>query len=66
MLAAARFKANYPVSLADAMIAAYATKVGAILLHKDPEYEALADVVRLEKLPDKVAKMSDHAQSPDS
>lgn len=50
-LQAARLKARYPVSLADAQIAALARSVDAILVHKDPEYEPLAQELRLEALP---------------
>lgn len=38
---AAEFKALYPLSLADAWIAACASEQGAILLHKDPEFKSL-------------------------
>jgi len=48
---AARFKAFRRISLADAVIAAYAKLHDAVLLHKDPEYEALADEIKLESLP---------------
>ncbi len=51
LLTAARFKASYRVSLADAIIAAVAVRRGAVLLHKDPEYEALAVEMALEALP---------------
>ncbi len=51
MLVAARFKAQQRVSLADAVIAAVAVRCQATLMHKDPEFEALADTVRLEALP---------------
>ena len=51
LLRAARFKAKHRLSLADAVIAAYAVEQGAILLHKDPEYEVLNGEVRLEPLP---------------
>ncbi len=36
---AARVKAMHPLSFADAWIAATALQLGAILLHKDPEFE---------------------------
>ena len=55
LLAAARLKAGYAVSLADAMIAAFAIQQNALLVHKDPEYEVLAHKVRLEPLPYKTA-----------
>ena len=38
---AAEFKALYPLSLADAWIAACASEQGAVLLHKDPEFKPL-------------------------
>lgn len=56
LLTASRFKAGHRVSLADAMIAAVALRRGAILLHKDPEYEALAEEVELEALPYKAGQ----------
>lgn len=51
LLTAARFKATYRLSLADALIAAFATRHDAILIHKDPEFEALTGQVTLEPLP---------------
>jgi predicted nucleic acid-binding protein len=48
---AARFKSVHRISLADAMIAAYAAVNSAVLLHKDPEYESLEGRVGLESLP---------------
>lgn len=51
LLAAARLKASHRISLADAVIAAYALRAGAVLVHKDPEYEVLAGEVHLEGLP---------------
>lgn len=51
LLTAARFKAAHGVSLADAVIAAVACRQGACLLHKDPEYAALAGELALEALP---------------
>ena len=51
LLQAANFKAGHPISLADAIIAAHARQQGAILLHKDPEFDALAGQVTLEALP---------------
>lgn len=41
LVAAAAFKARYPLSLADAWIAAAAHRAGATLVHKDPEFSAL-------------------------
>lgn len=51
LLTAARLKADNPVSLADALVAAYAIRQGATLVHKDPEYGPLASEVDLEALP---------------
>jgi predicted nucleic acid-binding protein len=51
LLTASRFKAGHRLSLADAMIAAFAHRQQATLVHKDPEYEALAEQVDLEALP---------------
>ena len=36
---AAEYKATYPLSIADAWIAACASEHGAVLLHKDPEFK---------------------------
>lgn len=38
---AAEYKASYPLSIADAWIAACASEQGATLLHKDPEFKPL-------------------------
>lgn len=51
LVLAGRLKADYRLSLADAIIAAYARQQQAVILHKDPEFEALADLVGLEALP---------------
>ena len=51
VLTAARLKALHRVSLADAIIAAFAIRNDAILMHKDPEFEALADLLTMEALP---------------
>ena len=51
LLIAGSFKALYQVSLADALIAAIAKRNNAILVHKDPEYEALKKEVRQKILP---------------
>jgi len=51
LLVASRFKADHRLSFADAVIAAIAFRRDAVLLHKDPEYDALADSVKLEALP---------------
>jgi len=49
LLRAAEFKALYPLSLADAWIAACALEHSAVLLHKDPEFKSL--VIEQEVLP---------------
>jgi predicted nucleic acid-binding protein len=51
LLNAARIKSTHSLSLADSVIAAITTQHNAILLHKDPEYESLQDVVEMEILP---------------
>ena len=43
-------KATYPLSLADAWIAATAMECDATLIHKDPEFERLASL-KEERLP---------------
>ena len=48
---AARMKATYRLSLADAWILATAKQLGATLLHKDPEYEQASAEIRLQALP---------------
>ena len=44
LLEASRIKASYPLSVADAWIAATALLSRAALLHKDPEFEAVAEL----------------------
>ena len=51
---AAEYKALYPLSIADAWIAACASEQGAVLLHKDPEFSSLP--VAQELLPLKTTK----------
>lgn len=51
LLTAGRLKAAHRLSLADALIAAFAVQQQAILVHKDPEMEALIDTVKMEILP---------------
>jgi predicted nucleic acid-binding protein len=51
LLDAARIKSPHNLSLADSVIAAVANQHQAILLHKDPEYEPLQDVIQMEILP---------------
>jgi predicted nucleic acid-binding protein len=49
---AASIKATHPLSLADAWIAASSLELGATLVHKDPEFEALPGLIE-ERLPHK-------------
>jgi predicted nucleic acid-binding protein len=51
LLTAARLKATYHISLADAIVASFAIRQKAVILHRDPEFEALAGQVSLEGLP---------------
>ncbi len=51
VLTAARLKALHHVSLADAIIAAFAIRKGAILMHKDPEFDVLTGLLKMEPLP---------------
>jgi predicted nucleic acid-binding protein len=51
LISVGRIKATHRVSFTDALIASYAIKYNAILVHKDPEYEALNDKVEMEALP---------------
>jgi predicted nucleic acid-binding protein len=51
LLTAARLKAEHHVSLADAVVAAFAIRNNAVLIHKDPEFEALTGLLPMEALP---------------
>ena len=51
LIQAGRIKAQYHVSMADAMIAAYALLEEAILVHKDSEFLLLEKEIRLQTLP---------------
>jgi predicted nucleic acid-binding protein len=51
LLQAGRLKADYRLSFADAIIAATAKLVGATLVHKDPEFLALAPELAQRELP---------------
>jgi predicted nucleic acid-binding protein len=53
IVTAGRFKARHRLSFADCLVAAFAAKAGAVLVHKDPEYDALSAVPQ-ERLPYKV------------
>jgi predicted nucleic acid-binding protein len=51
LLKAAELKATMPISMADSWVASSAIRLNAVLVHKDPEFEALSAVVRMKKLP---------------
>jgi predicted nucleic acid-binding protein len=51
LLTAARLKAEFRISFADALIAAFAVRNQAVLVHKDPEFETLTGQVPQESLP---------------
>jgi len=51
LLTAARLKAEFRISLADSIIAAFAVRWGAVLMHKDPEFDALRGLLEMEALP---------------
>ncbi len=51
LIAAARIKATHELSMANAWIAATALTTGSVLVHKDPEFRALAGEVSLLELP---------------
>lgn len=51
LLTAAHIQARSHVSFADALIAAFAVRNQAILIHKDPEFEVMTDRVRQRRLP---------------
>lgn len=55
-LSAGRIKANHKLSVADALIAATAMDKGAVLVHKDPELEAVSDYIETRQLPYKRRK----------
>lgn len=55
LLTASRLKAAHHVSLADALIAAFAIRRRAVLMHKDPELDALAGLLQMEALPYKAS-----------
>jgi predicted nucleic acid-binding protein len=56
LLCAGSIKANYRLSVADAWIVASAIEKEATLVHKDPEYEQLKDMVSMMILPYKHSK----------
>lgn len=55
LVKAAEYKALYPLSIADAWIAACASEQSAVLLHKDPEFKPLP--IAQELLPLKARKI---------
>jgi ribonuclease VapC len=55
-LSAGALKAKYKMSFADAFIASSALHLDGILVHKDPEFEALKQILRMETLPYKPYK----------
>jgi predicted nucleic acid-binding protein len=50
---AAKLKAVHKISFADAFVAATASRLNATLVHKDPEFNALAAIIKLHPLPPK-------------
>jgi ribonuclease VapC len=53
---AAKLKAAHKLSFADSFVAATAQRIGAVLLHKDPEFNAVSGVVKLRMLPPKTGQ----------
>jgi predicted nucleic acid-binding protein len=53
VITAGRFKGQYRLSLADAIIAAFTKREGAVLVHKDPEFDLLKKEVSQLALPRK-------------
>jgi predicted nucleic acid-binding protein len=51
---AAKLKAAHNISFADAFVAATALRLNAVLVHKDPEFDALAATIKLHPLPPKI------------
>jgi len=50
LLTAARLMARHPLSASDALIAAYVIRLGAVLVHRDPKWEALSGSLPMEAL----------------
>jgi ribonuclease VapC len=50
-LSAGALKARYKMSFADSFIAATALHLDAVLVHKDPEFDALKPILQMECLP---------------
>ena len=59
-LIAGRLKAIHRISFADAWVAATAMMLGAILVHKDPEFGELKDKLEMLKLPYKRIDVEKH------
>jgi predicted nucleic acid-binding protein len=55
-IAAGEIKALFPLSFADAFVAATARETKAVLFHKDPEFESLRGMVNLKALPYKLRR----------
>lgn len=55
-LSAGRIKANHRLSVADAFIAATAMEKKAVLVHKDPEFQAVSKYIEVMELPYKLKK----------
>lgn len=55
-LIAGELKAKFSISVADSWIAASSVQIQAILVHKDPEFESLKDILELQALPYKKIK----------
>jgi len=56
LMTASELKAQYKISVADSWIIATAITLNATLVHKDPEFDALADRVAMKALPYKKQK----------
>ncbi|OQX00455.1 MAG: hypothetical protein BWK80_61790 [Desulfobacteraceae bacterium IS3] len=48
---AGELKSKYRISLADAFVAALTFEYDGILIHKDPEFEALSYLIKQHRLP---------------
>ena len=55
-LLAGKLKKEYPLSFADAFIAATGIMNKLVLMHKDPEYDSLGKILEMKKLPYKKTK----------
>jgi predicted nucleic acid-binding protein len=51
LLTAGRLKCENRLSFADALVAAYALREHATLMHKDPEFDALGEEIAVQRLP---------------